>query len=173
MPLTCPMPANINPLRLTGYNFNISKLPELSFFVQNVEIPQITLGVTSQYTSVHDIKIPGETMEYAPLTIEFLVDENMTNWRGIYSWIIALGYPTGHELYKAYISKQPGFSELSKGYSDGFLAVLDNSNIAIQTFTFVDLFPVSLSGMRYDSSAQEPEVARASVTFEYSYYTMS
>lgn len=172
--LTCPN-ININPLRLTGYNFSISKLPDLPFFIQEVEIPQISLGVSRQSTSVHDLKIPGETMEYAELTFSFVVDEEMKNWNAIYYWLVALGYPEGHEMYRRFVesSKNMGYSELSKSYSDGFLTILDNANNPKQTFTFVDMFPISLSGIRYDSSQQEATTAVAQATFEYSYYTLN
>jgi hypothetical protein len=64
---TCPTPENINPLRLGAYQFSIQKLPSLTYFVTKTEIPSIQLGMSSQSSSVHDIKIPGETMEYSQL----------------------------------------------------------------------------------------------------------
>lgn len=171
--LTCPSPGNINPLRLQSYQFTIQKLPELTYFVSTTEVPQMTLGVQTQSSTVHDIKIPGETMDYGDLTIEFQIDEELKNWNAIYFWMVGLGYPEGHNLYQAYINakineNQP--NELMKGYSDGSLIILDSQNNPKQVFTFVDLFPVSLSGMRFDSSNTDNPIAMASVTFAYSYY---
>lgn len=122
--------------------------------MQSIELPSIQLGVATTPTSVHDIKIPGETLEYSDMSFSFIVDEELKNWNAIYYWMVALGYPTSHDLYKNFIesSKNMGYSELSKGYSDGFLTVLDNANQPKQTFTFADMFPIALSGMRYDSS---------------------
>jgi hypothetical protein len=78
---------------------------------------------------VHDIKIPGETMDYADLTIEFQIDEEMKNWNAIYFWMVGLGYPEGHELYLSYMNakvNQNSPNELMKGYSDGSLIILDS-----------------------------------------------
>lgn len=171
--LTCPYPGNINPLRLQSYIFSIQKLPELTYFVQSTEVPQISLGQISQQSNVHDLKIPGETMEYGDLNITFQVDEEMKNWNAIYFWMIGLGYPDGHSLYTKFMnaainSNSP--TELAKGYSDGSLQILDSANNPKQIYTFVDMFPINLSGLRFDAQNSEPEIATANATFAYSYY---
>ena len=171
--LTCPSPGNINPLRLQSYQFSIQKLPELTYFVQQTEIPSLQLGSVSQMSTVHDLKIPGETMEYADLSIDFQVDEELKNWNAIYFWMIGLGYPEGHQVYQRYMNaavnqNQP--NELAKGYSDGTLTILDSSNSPKQAFTFVDMFPINLTGLRFDASNSDSPIAMASVTFAYSYY---
>lgn len=171
--LTCPSPSNVNPLRLSAYQFSIQKLPDLTYFIQSTEIPQMTLGVAIQTSNVHDIKIPGETMEYGQLTLDFIVDEELKNWNAIYFWMIGLGYPTGHDLYQMYLNNpvnQNSPTELSKGYSDGSLVLLDSANNPKQVFTFVDMFPINLSGLRFDSTTDSNPVAIASCTFEYTYY---
>ena len=48
--ITCPFPDNITPLSPNGFMFNITKLPNLSFFCQQVNIPGITLGAPEQAT---------------------------------------------------------------------------------------------------------------------------
>ena len=171
--LTCPSPGNINPLRLSQYQFQVEKLPELTYFVQSTTVPGITLGVSTQSSTVHDIKIPGETMDYGELTIEFVVDEELKNWNAIYFWMIAMGYPEGHDLYVQYMNAPINSNrtqELSKGYSDGTLTLLDSSNNPKQLYTFVDLFPSQLSGFTFNSSSGQAEIATDTVTFEYSYY---
>lgn len=171
--LTCPFPGNINPLRLTSYIFSIQKLPELTYFVQSTEVPSLQLGSISQASNVHDIKIPGETMDYGTLNIEFQIDEEMKNWNAIYFWMIGLGYPEGHALYRRYqnaVVNANSRTELAKGYSDGSLTILDSSNNPKQIFTFVDMFPTNLSGLRFDAGQSEPQIAMATATFEYTYY---
>lgn len=173
--LTCPSPGNVNPLRLTSYQFQIQKLPGLTYFIQSTEVPQITLGFSTQGTSVHDIKIPGETMEFGSLSFDFIVDEELNNWNQIYFWMIGMGYPEGHHLYRKYINSsinKNGNNELMKGYSDGALILLDSANHPKQIFTFIDLFPVSLSGLQMNSTNESNAPAIASATFEYSYYTI-
>ena len=173
--LVCPN-ININPLRLTQFQFQIEKLPDLTYFVQSVQVPEISLGVSTQATSVHDLKIPGETLEYSSLTVEFIVDEELKNWNAIYFWMVAMGYPEGHQLYTQYMEQNVNksrASELSKGYSDGSLMLLDSANSPKQVFTFVDMFPISLSGFQFNQSSTSADVATAQATFEYSYYTIN
>lgn len=173
---TCPYPGNINPLFLNSFQFSIAKIPELTYFVQETEIPPIELGVAIQSGSVHDVKIPGETMAYANLNIKFQVDEDLANWNAIYFWMVGLGYPQGNELYTSFLNaqiNQSGLTELAKGYSDGTLTVLTNINTPKQIFTFVDMFPISLSGLQFDSQITDVKPATASATFAYTYYTIN
>lgn len=171
--LTCPTPENISPLRPGAYQFSIFKLPNISYFVTSTQVPAITLGVATQPTSVHDIKIPGEQMDYQELTVQFQVDEQLKNWNAIYFWMFGLGYPEGHEIYKQYLNADINdFSttELSKGYSDGQLIILNSANNPIQQFQFVDMFPISLQGLDFDSADTNHGAVTATVTFAYSYF---
>ena len=156
--------------------FSVTKLPELTFFVQDVELPSLSIGVTTQASSVHDIKIPGETAEYGSLSVSFLVDEEFANYKAIHAWMVGLTYPTNHSVYTAFLNSEKNknsYGELSKGYSDATLTILDSSNNPMQTITFVDAFPTSISALQFTSQNNDVQYLRASVTFEFSYYTMN
>jgi T4-like virus tail tube protein gp19 len=173
--LTCPFPENVNPLNPNGFLFSVQKLPEVTFFAQEVELPSISIGTITQASSVHDIKIPGETAEYGSLTLSFLVDEEFKNWKAIYAWMIGLSYPQNHEVYTRFLNSAKNansYSELAKGYSDASLTILDSSNNPIQNITFVDAFPTSLSSLPFTSTNTDVNYMRASVTFDYTYYTL-
>ena len=172
---TCPFPDNINPLYLSGYQFIINKLPEITYFIQETEVPSISLGEAAYPTPLSLMKIPGDMMTFGELNIQFVIDENLKNWNAIYYWMSSLGFPQNHEMYKRFMSAQVNqnlYSEASKGVSDGTLTMLDNSQNIKQVFTFVDLFPISLSGMRFSSSNTDATPATAQATFAYSYFTI-
>lgn len=174
--LTCPSPSNINPLNPNGFLFSVTKLPELTFFIQDVELPQLSIGVVTQASSVHDIKIPGETAEYSDLSINFLVDEQFANYKAIYAWMVGLSYPEGHQLYTNFLASAKNanaYSELAKGYSDATLSILDSSNNPMQQITFVDAFPTSLSSLSFSSQNSDVQYLRATATLSYSYYILS
>jgi len=174
--LTCPSPSNINPLNPNGFLFSISKLPELTFFVQDVELPSLSIGTVLQSSSVQDIKIPGETAEFGSLSVSFLVDEQFANYKAIYAWMVGLTYPENHDMYKAFLSSDKnanGYSELTKGYSDASLTILNSSNNPVQRITFVDTFPTSLSTLPFTSQSNDVQFLRATATFDYTYYTLS
>lgn len=150
--LTCPSPSNINPLNPNGFMFSVTKLPELTFFVQDVELPSMSIGVSTQHSSVHDIKIPGETAEYGSLTVSFLVDEEFANYKAINAWMVGLSYPTNHKLYTNFLNSDKNsnsYGELGKGYSDATLTILDSSNNPVAAITYVDAFPVSISALEF------------------------
>lgn len=173
--LTCPYPENINPLNPNAFIFSVQKLPELTFFVQDVELPTLQIGTVIQSSNVHDIKIPGETAEYGSLNLTFLVDEDFKNWKAIYTWMIGLTYPSNHNIYTQFLGSEKNaqsLSELAKGYSDASLSILDSSNNVVQNITFVDAYPTSLTALPFTSTNSDVNYLRATVEFQYTYYVM-
>lgn len=173
--LTCPSPENINPLNPNGFVFSVMKLPELTFFVQDLELPSLTLGIVTQASNVHDIKLPGETAEYGSLTLSFLVDEEFKNYKAIYAWMVGLSYPQSHAIYTQFLNSEVNsnsYSEIAKGYSDATLSILNSSNNVVQNITFTDAFPTSLSSLPFTTTNNDVSFLRASVTFDYTYYTL-
>jgi hypothetical protein len=172
--LTCPSPTTITPLIGSGnYVFSLVKFPEITFFVQEVSLPSISLGTVIQTSTVHDIPIPGETMEYGELTCTFQIDSKLENYRAIHDWIIGLGYPTNHELYKKLMSSTKNnnsASELASGYTDGTLSILDNAYQPLVQVRFVDCFPTNLSGIDFTSTSTDASPLTSRVTFAYTYY---
>ena len=73
--LSCPLPENINPLSPNGYMFSIEKLPSLSFFCQEVNLPSLNLPEATQLNPFTKIPIAGDQLEFGQLTIQFLVDD--------------------------------------------------------------------------------------------------
>jgi len=168
-------PNEINPLNPNGFLFSVQKLPEVTFFVQDAELPAISIGTVTQATPVHDIKIPGETAEFDNLTITFLVDEKFINWKVIYGWLIGLTYPEGHAIYRAFLAAERNSqsrTEIAKGYSDATLTVLDSANHPVQSIRFVDLYPTSLSALQFSSQNTDVQYLKATVNFAYSFYRL-
>lgn len=170
--LSCPVPENISPLSPNGFMFNIQKLPEVNFFCQQVNLPGILLGSPEFGNPFNIAPIPGETLTYDQLTVQFLVDENMSNYKSIYNWIVALGFPENYTQYLNFLSENElaTTSELSKNYSDATLAILDGSNNVVQTAQFHDLFPVSLDSLVFQSTNQDVQYLVGNATFRYGYY---
>ena len=133
--LTCPMPQNINPLSPNGFQFSIQKLPDVSFFTQSVNLPGLMLGEPEFANPFVKQPIPGESIVFDQLQVQFIVDEGMENYLSLYNWIIALGFPQNYEQYAKFISESQKLAttELSKNYSDGFLTILGSNNQPVQT----------------------------------------
>ena len=147
-------PPNINPLNPNGYRFAIQKLPALTYFSQQVNLPGITLGEPEFTNPFASVPIPGDRLTYDALTLEFLVDEDMKNYLAVYNWIVALGFPQSYQQYINFTNQDEisALNELATNYSDGTLQILDNNNLVSKTVQFIDMFPTSLESLTCESS---------------------
>jgi hypothetical protein len=170
--LTCPIPNNINPLSPNGFLFSIQKLPTLNFFCQQVNLPGILLGAPEFGNPFRSTPVPGETLTYDQLTVQFLVDEEMSNYKSIYNWLVALGFPTSYEEYLTFLNSDERniTSELAKNYSDATIQILGSNNATVQTVQIIDLFPISLDSLVFQSTNQDVQYLVGNATFRYSYY---
>lgn len=173
--LTCPIPDNITPLSPNGFLFTIQKLPELNFFCQQVNLPGITLGAPEFGNPFHTEPIPGETLTYDQLTVQFLVDEEMINYTSIYNWLVALGFPNNYDQYTSFINEDQrgAINELARNYSDATLQILTSKNQVARSVQFIDLFPISIDSLMFQSTNSDVNYLVGSATFRYGYYLFS
>ena len=92
-------PTKLDYAAATQFKFNITKLPKVEFFCTSVNIPGITLGETSQDTPLKTIPIPGDELTYGSLNVDFMIDENLENYREIHGWLTGLGFPKNHTQF--------------------------------------------------------------------------
>lgn len=171
--LRCPIPENINPLFSTNFIFSIHKVPDLTFFVQDVGLPSITLGEASVSNPLQDTPMPGDKLVYGELTVSFTIDERFQNYRVVSEWLHALGYPENHEQFTLFVAKQEAnLTEHMKTVSDATLGILDSSNNPVATYTFIDCFPTSLSGFEYTTTDTDASSIKATATFRFSHYQL-
>jgi hypothetical protein len=169
--MTISIPAGLNPLSPNGFNFSISKVPNVTFFCQQASLPGITLGDPSFSTPFSTQPLPGDTLSYEPLTVQFLIDEQMLNYNIIYNWIISLGFPESYSQYTTLLSGDTvQYDELAKNYSDGVLQILDSNNNPIRTVTFYDVFPTSLETLTFASTNNDVSYMVGSATFKFGHY---
>ena len=168
---------NRNFLSPTGFKFIMSKAPKVSFFGNQVNIPQMTLGVAEQPTYLRDIPLPGDKIQFDDFSLRFLVDEDLSNYMEIFSWIRALGFPESlEEIYawqkKDFDIKQPAKTQESF-YSDATLEILTSSQNPNFKVKFMDMFPTSLSTLEFDATDQDISYLTADVTFKYTLYNIT
>ena len=76
-----------------GFQFNLEKLPGVSFYCQSANVPSQNLAVATQPTRFNALPEPGDEINYDDLTIRFLVDEDLKNYMSIHNWLRYLGHP--------------------------------------------------------------------------------
>lgn len=173
--ISCPVPDNITPLSPNGFMFAIQKLPDLNFFCQQVNLPGIQLGDPTFSNPFQVQPIPGETLTYDQLTVQFLVDVEMKNYTALYNWIVALGFPNDYSQYVNFINtdERLSISELAKNYSDATLQILSGNNQVVKTVQFIDLFPISIDSLVFQATNQDVQYLVGNATFRYGYYKFS
>lgn len=174
--LSCPVPENISVLNPNGFLFSIQKYPELTYFMQEVALPSISIPAASISNSVQDIAMPGESISFDELSVNFLVDAKLENYLAIQNWIFGMGFPQGHKYYTNMINSPRNansYGENSKAVSDAHLTILNGDNMPLKRFEFVDAFPTSLSALTFQSSNSDVQYLVATVNMAYSYYHTS
>lgn len=172
-PLTCPIPANINPLQSNGFLFGIQKLPDISFFCQEVNIPELMLPNSEYATPLVNVRMPGDKPVFGDLSLTFLIDETMGNYVSIHNWLMGLGFPESQTQYNDFITARTdalNSNPQMAAVSDGILQVLNSSNTVAKTIRFIDLFPTSLSSLTLQSTTQDTQYLAGVVTFGYTLY---
>jgi hypothetical protein len=171
---TAKIPTNMNPLSPTGFRFSIQKLPGLQFYCQTVNLPGITLGEPSFGTPFAAIPIPGETLTFADLNVQFLVDEEMKNYKAIQGWLYGLGFPIDHQQYVAFQRLDQTSigqnNDLAKNYSDASLFILTNNNTESILLNFRNVFPSSIESLTFTGVDSDVTYLIGNATFKYSYY---
>ena len=166
------MPANPNSLNfLSPHNFEfvIERLPEISFFIQEANVPDLLLGQAVTGTPFSQIPIPGDQIIFANLDIGFKVNEDLSNWQEIYTWIKQLGFPESFEDRKVVDSTKPGYNFTS----EASLIIRTNANNPNKKVTFTGLFPVSLSGLNFTTQTTDVAEITATASFRYGTYNIS
>lgn len=171
----CPVPSNINPLSPTGFRLSISKLPDLTYFCQEVNLPEIQLPSIAMPTPLSTVGVPGEIIQYGDLTVQFLVDENLANYKGIFNWITGLGFPENYLQYQDLVGQDATvgssrYAGMVNNYSDGVLEILSSQNTASQTVLFRDLHPVAISSLPFSANLNDVNYLIGTATFRYNYY---
>jgi hypothetical protein len=143
----------------------------MAFFCQSVNIPGINLGAPEFGNPFNVQPIPGESLTYDQLTVQFLVDSDMTNYKSLYNWIIALGFPQSYQQYINFAGTDTtNYSELAKNYSDATLQILNGNNQTAQMIQFVDLFPITIDSLMFASTNTDVQYLVGNATFRYGYY---
>lgn len=171
--LACPLPAGINSLSPAGYMFSIQKLPELTYFCQQVSLPAINLGNSEFMNPLVRVPVPGDTLDFEPLRLEFVVDTAMVNYKAVYNWLTGIGYPEDNVQFTNFKSQQTfQTTDVTSMVSDATLTILDNNNNPTTTVIFKDCYPLSIESLTFSSTIDDVQVMIGAATFAYTIYTL-
>ena len=162
MAATDRMPETQNFLSPLGFRFVLSRSPEINYFVQNVTLPDMSIGAATMPTPFTRVPLPGDKVTFGDLSITFKVDENMVNFQHIYDWIAGLAKL---DSFNQYTALQAGSSTGAGIVCDATLVVLTSAKNPNKQISFTNIFPTSLSGLTFDTTSGDVSYLQATVTF--------
>lgn len=166
-------PTNQNTAQPTRFGMVFARLPNVTFWCQNVILPSVSVGYAMSPTPFVDQKLPGEKMEFSPLVTTMLVDEDLQNYREVFQWMSGYSFPKsftqyqslGNQLKAAHqaVNKRPQYSDIT-------IQVYNNNWQNTLIWKFVDAFPTSLGELNYSAADSPLTVMVVDVTFDYQYF---
>ena len=153
-------PKNRNFLAPVGFKMELELFNGVDFFCQRANIPDMSLPFTEVPTRFRSFPIAAAGgIQTGDLNLTFIIDEDLHNYMTIHNWIKKNG------LYEEH-------SNSEAEYSGGRLEITtSNFNIAAYV-SFENLFPISLSDVRFDVGDTDQEYFTADVTFKYTSFEL-
>lgn len=150
--------ATLNYLAPTSFKLSIDRLtyPNTEYNIQTVAMPSMIVDGAQASYKTRNLQMTGDKVNYGQLTVVFLVDEEMQNYREIHDWII--GNVTNEDAPR------------DGKVRDLTLSILSSHNNVTKEIVFVDAFPIDLGSLPFDIQATDIEYLTATVTFQYSYF---
>ena len=159
-------PSTSNLLTGNQFKLNVSRIPILSEYVIGVNVPSVEFVSTDLKTSF-GVNIPTSSGKYIfeDMTVSFLIDEKLESWREIYEWLIRLG-----PLNDA--SEQIMYNDCNVSTTTAELLILNSAYKPSWKYRFYNMFPISLTGFSFTTTAADTIQLSSAVTFRYSYYDL-
>lgn len=164
-------PENTNLLQPTKFLLTFDRIPDVTYFCQEANIPGISIPAIVTNTPGGDYHVAGNKATYNMFTVKFMVSENVSSWKNIHSWMMSIASPhgTNERNYLTAIQSQSKTGSFPQ-YSDATLTVLSNLNNPILRVHLVGLFPISLSDIQFDTTLSADHIITADATFSVKYF---
>ena len=168
-------PSNRNFLSNLNFRMVLERAPTVSFFIQSFSLPGLTFeGAMFMPTPILRVPLPGDHLSFAPLTVSFAVDEDMSNYLEIFNWMSGIAGPTtitpGEPNQRYGLNNSLESDPLKAIRSDIKILVLTSSKNPNMEITFRDAFPSALGELSFNTTSPSINYLESSVTFEYLKY---
>ncbi len=167
-------PVDQNLLQSSTFRMSFTRLPYLQFFLQEANLPGISTRPPIQPTMFVNVPLAANKMTYEYLSLTFAVDEGLWSWTSVQDWLYGIAIPENFQTYKNLSMQQRLQMKVEKPqFSDGILTILSNKNNPLLTVHFTDLFPVSLSGLQFNTKVDASTIITATAQFGFAHYDVN
>ena len=144
--ITESQPTNLNQLNVVSFDVTFSRQPAVQYFCQRISLPTVVLGETNEPSPFMNLPLEGDTLTFEAMSLSFIVDEDLQNYREVYNWLTALGFPREYGQFAALREPSAASKTLSK-YSDLTIVLHTNKLNPNYRIRFTDCFPTSSSSI--------------------------
>lgn len=152
-----------NAMLSTNFKLTFQRIPNMTFWCTQVNIPEISVGEISIPTRVMPIHVPGSSVSLSQLNLTFILDEEFANWNEVYRWMRGT---TPFEDFEDIIRNENNY------FSDATIHCLNSAKRPNMRFTFRRVFPTTLAGFELSSALTDPDPVTISASFVYDYFDM-
>ena len=149
------------------FQVTIKRMPHVEFFVQRTAIPSISGNPAVMPTPFNKLNFTPDKLEYNPLELTFIVDENMSNYIEVLNWIKGTTFPENYKQYRDLATSKEGIS------SDITILALNSHKNPVIRVDFSDCIPISLSEVVLDTTQADVIYPEATVVFSYNYFDVA
>lgn len=154
---------NTNFLQSSKFAFACHNTPYLNYFSQSLQLPGVSAGEIPQDTPLSTIYRAGDKIQFEPLTINFLVDEDIRIWEETYNWMTGFTFPL--------TDKQYTIRRDTKGiYTDMTMFMFTNNNTDNLRIKFRNCFPVFLGPIAMNAMENAEVVMQSDLTIRFDYF---
>ena len=183
---TLSLPAdtfNLFPLDPTNHVMQFARMPMTTFVVQDVNLPGVSAKTASFAAPGMNIHALPDRLVFDPLNVTFMMDENMSAWRELFSWL--QGMTGGHdrsEIVAEFIEGQLNYVWADKpqhqldlaARTTAALTIINPVKIPMLRVLFHNLYITSLGPLQFSTREQDTITSTLSctATFDYDYYAV-
>lgn len=161
---------NYSLLNPVNFRFGVEDAPYLNFYVQSVDLPSISLPTSLTENPFVTVPLPGDHIDFEPLVVTFIVDENLNGYLEVYRWLRGLGFPESYEEYEELVVAENYTSRWQETTSDINVTTMTGSRNGNISFNFIDAFPINLTAPRVSTTLTGSPIVTCQATFSYTYF---
>lgn len=158
-------PQNTSILQLTKFTFIFPDMPYLKYFCQTAEIPGVSTGEIAVPTPFSTTYRHGEKLEYQPLVVTAMIDEDLRVWEETFKWLSSLTRPESFDQYP-----RKTLNDKTPLYFDGYLTVNTNANRPNMRIKFLNCHPLSIGAISFDTKTNADNIPTCDFTFRYDHF---
>jgi len=149
---------NKNFLQPTGFRVIVERenYGNLEFFAQSVQHPGTNVSaVEVAIPRITGLPVPGDTIAYGELTLNLILDEDLTSYKEVQKWMEGSVYGEGSP------------------YHDIKVIVLTSHNNFCAQIQYKNCIPTSLGSIEFVSTTGDVQYVNFDVSFRFSEFVLS